>query len=467
MRLQSFTAPVRLLPGYTILLALAAFAAPCHPQISPSPQVARTSSTTSFAQVLQNHNARRLHILYVHGIGDDGPNDLDSYYLRRGMCTVLHCDKGERDGVETGGLLFANTGSFLPGAPPPHLLFFGQPIFPVDASGHSKVWDASAPFLRRFRLDPGKTGEAKSQPVYVDELNWWPIVFALKCQYMVAADVSLVGPDKTTLGNCSPNTETKKKKKKAPLGPSYQFITETQYKELLKTPKQGAFLNRKLKDGLMDWGFTDAVVSLGPMRQLLLEGLQQLIQQAIPLPDDPASDPSQEQEFIIVTHSLGSYLIFAALDTSASPSSSGPYDFSYVLGRTSHVYFFANQLRLLEMANLDLGTGSNFTQHLASWVNARKRYLESARDAGNRAPAQIVAWNDASDLLTWEVPSLCGVSVKNYTVRNTFNWFGIAEGPSKAHDYYGLNKKVIDEMLHGEPAPMPEDCPTDDAAVRH
>jgi hypothetical protein len=98
-------------------------------------------------------------------------------------------------------------------------------------------------------------------------------------------------------------------------------------------------------------------------------------------------------------------------------------------------------------------------------VNARKAYLASVRDTRNEAPAQIVAWNDASDLLTWEVPSLCGVSVKNYTVRNAFNWFGIAEGPSKAHDYYGLNKQVIHEMLHGERIAAPEPCPTDSTAT--
>jgi hypothetical protein len=117
------------------------------------------------------------------------------------------------------------------------------------------------------------------------------------------------------------------------------------------------------------------------------------------------------------------------------------------------------------MANLDVGAGSNFTQHLGSWVNARKVYLASVRDTRNEAPPQIVAWNDASDLLTWEVPAICGISVKNYTVRNASNWFGFAEGPTKAHDYYGLNKKVIHEMLHGERIAAPAPCPTDSAAT--
>src|SRR5215469_3086812 len=426
-------------------------------QTTPPPPQTPATNTRSFADVLKNHQ-HPLHILYVHGIGDDGPTDLDSYYLRRGMCETLHCSKSQRDGVMVGQLVFADSGPFRAHATPPPISFLGQTVFPVDASGGSELWDASTPFLRRFRL------AAPGPPVYVDELNWWPLVFALKCRYMVAADATLVGADTNNLENCS--------RDKVPYGTtghfsSYPFISKQEATQLELLPKRGALVNRKLKSGLMDWAFTDAVLSLGPMRQLMIEGLRQLIQQAMQPPDDNSPDTAASQEFIIVTHSLGSYLIFAALDsTGADPSST--QNLSYVFAHTSRVYFFANQLRLLEMANLDLSLGSNFKQHLTGWVNARTAYLASAGISPNENPLQIIAWNDASDLLTWEVPPICGVEVENHTVRNTFNWFGLAESPTKAHDYYGLNPKVIHGLMnsnfHAEPQTCPATSPVASAA---
>jgi hypothetical protein len=399
----------------------------------------------------------------VHGIGDDGPTDRDSYYLRRGICETLGCARAHRDGDEMQAPVFANSGPFLAHSTPPALTFLGQPIFPTDPSGHSEVWDASAPFFRRYKLTP-----AEGQSVYVDEVNWWPLVFAVKCRYMVAEDAKLLGID-------APKKSTPKKPRTSPLSDctqpavqdaatghysSFPFITQAEEEQLLALPHRGAYVNREVKNSLMDWGFTDAVLSLGPMRQLLLEGLQQVIQLAVPLPPDPSLDPSQPQEFVIVTHSLGSYLIFAALDS--SPQSSGaatPYDLNYVLEHTSHVYFFANQLRLLEMANLDLAKGPNLTQHLAAWVNAHNRRIASS---GGEAepPARIIAWNDPSDLLTWEVPPICGLVVENHVVKNSFSWFGLIESPTKAHDYYGLNPRVMHEMLYAEERPTPAPaCP--------
>ena len=442
------------LTGVFTLLALSA-----QSQQPATPPTPATSSTSSLADILKSHNAHRLHILYVHGIGDDGPSDRDSFYLRRGMCETLACDRAHRDGEEIQGPVFANSGHFAAGSTPPSLTFFDQKIFPANARGQ-KMWDASAPFFRRYKLTP-----SEGQSVYVDEIDWWPLVFAVKCRYMVAEDARLIGVDK-------PKKSTPQKPKTSPISdctqpevpdpsghyPSYPFISTEEETNLLSLAHQGAHFNREVKSGLMDWGFTDAVLSLGPMRQLLLEGLQQVIQLAVQLPADPTLDASQAQEFVIVTHSLGSYLIFAALDSPPqTPSSSAASDFNYVLEHTNRVYFFANQLRLIEMANLD-PTGSGLAQHLTAWVNARKQL--SPQELLNEPRAQIVAWNDPSDLLTWEVPSICGIVVENHTVNNSFDWFGIIESPTKAHDYYGLNKKVIHDMLHSEEKPVePQPCP--------
>jgi hypothetical protein len=434
----------------SVLLTLCFTVNPLKGQTASAVPAASDNKGPSFADALKNRK-HPLHILYVHGIGDDGLDDYDSYYLRRGICETLHCPKNERDGKLESDFIFANSAEFKPHATPPYLSFLGQVVFPVDSSGGSELWDASTPFLRRFKLAAGIS------PVYVDELNWWPLVFALKCRYMVAPDAALVGADKTTLGHCA-----REKQAYSNTGhfSSYPFISPEEAARLEQIPKRGALINRSLKGSLLDWGFTDAILSLGPMRKILLDGLGQLIQLAVQTPAAESPDATSPEEFIIVTHSLGSYLIFAALDTSnpADPDSATSY--TYLLAHTSRVYFFANQLRLLEMANLDVAKDSNLARHLNGWVNTRTAYLSSIGEKAGQNPPQIVAWNDASDLLTWEVPPICGVVVENHTVQNTFNWFGLVEGPTKAHDYYGLNPKVIHGVLNSSSHNEPPPCPT-------
>jgi hypothetical protein len=80
------------------------------------------------------------------------------------------------------------------------------------------------------------------------------------------------------------------------------------------------------------------------------------------------------------------------------------------------VFFFANQLRLLELASLDGPTDRNLATHLKSWSKLRCDYLKSEPGAsqGNCRPPRITALNDPSDLLTWTVPNLPGIEVELY-----------------------------------------------------
>ena len=222
-------------------------------------------------------------------------------------------------------------------------------------------------------------------------------------------------------------------------------------------PPKGARANRALKTGLMDWGFSDAVLALGPLRLYVLDGIRQLILKS--QGDSRATGISDstrqpvDQEFIIVCHSLGSYLIFSALDVhqttikTTTVQQSGNR-FEQVLERTSMVFFFANQLRLLELASLDGPTDRNLATHLESWGKLRCDYLNSKPGASQGCrPPRITALNDPSDLLTWTVPNLPGVEVENYTVRNSTRWFWFIENPTKAHNNYARDKRAIREML--------------------
>src|SRR5262249_10558480 len=148
-------------------------------------------------------------------------------------------------------------------------------------------------------------------------------------------------------------------------------------------------------------------------------------------PESRAGDPAHpqvEQEFIIVTHSLGSYLAFSALDIDSSLNDSANIQsfsgtLQQILARTPLVYFFANQVRLLELASLDHTNEKNLVTHLESWGKIRCEYLKSLSGSTQECqPPRITALNDASDLLTWTIPPLPNVEVKNVTVKNGPRW---------------------------------------------
>ena len=159
---------------------------------------------------------------------------------------------------------------------------------------------------------------------------------------------------------------------------------------------------------------------------------------------------------VIVSHSLGSYLIFSALDIdqatekTATVQQSGS-NFKEILEHTSSVYFFANQLRLLELADLHRPGESDIETHLDDWARLRCEYLKSLPGATQECQRpRITALNDPSDLLTWTVPSMRAVDVENYSVKNSTHWFWLFENPTKAHSNYARDKRAIKEMLKSD-----------------
>jgi len=421
--------------------------------LSSSAQTGSTSSnsqTTSLGDSIHRTDGKQLHIFYLHGIGSDGPGDHDSQALRQGICDfVKDCMvyAGEPDGTE-----YADQDEFALNVPPPPLKYLGQEVWRKDHSGdRSTEWNAAAPFVVHWKL-----ARYHSAPtIYVDEINWWPLVFSLKCRQIVENDAALVGPSADTIKLCS-----RKQPDESEDGRfiSYDWIPTEDAPRLLALAHRGALVNRKLKNGILDWGFSDAVLALGPLRTYLLDGIRQLILKSVAISPDGirggGATPANDQEYVIVSHSLGSYLIFAALDIgpatlkTATVQNSGDA-FKDVLRRTSLVYFFANQLRLLELASLDGSSDKNLVTHLEDWGRLRCEYLNPS--SGSTQPCarpKIIALNDPSDLLTWTVPEqIASVEVQNVVVKNTRHWFWLIASPTKAHDNYAKNKNAVGQML--------------------
>lgn len=397
---------------------------------------------TTLADSLKRAENTQLHIFYVHGMAFDGPNHSDSAVLRKSICKFLRdCTRptGEFDGRE-----YADRDKFALDTPPPQLAYVGQQVW----SG--KEWNAAAPFVDHWKLV-----RHNAPTIYIDEINWWPLVFAVKCRLIIAKDAEYVGPTATYIDSCSssqPDGRTPGRYL------SYSWIDPSDAQRLKALPARGALLNRRFKNYVLDWGFTDAVLAVGPMRSLLLEGIRQVVLKSVRVAADGsrggAVEPSPNQEFVIVSHSLGSYLIFSALDLDLTESDGSKMqrwkkEFAEILSRTSTVYFFANQLRLLELANVDVTNRKNMVQHLEAWGLLRRQYLDSLNLPSRNAvsPPQIVAWGDPSDLLTWSVPELTTVVVKNRYVKNATHWFWLFESPTGAHRNYDANKSVIRAMF--------------------
>jgi len=414
----------------------------CRAQSTLAPSVS-SQSPKSLGEQLRHSEGKEIHVFYIHGIGSDGPKDRDSRALRKSICEYLK-DCTTPEGTAIGEWDYAARDEFQLDASVPSLEYMDNPIWKDQ-----EEWQAAAPYAVHFQL-----ARSNGPTLYVDELNWWPLTFALKCRQLIAGDASFVAPNKTRIDTCStrePNAGVPHRFK------SYDWISADEAARLRRLPARGAKLNRQLKSDLMDWSFSDAVMALGPLRLYVLDGIRQLILKS--LTDESSASQAAatgaraSQEFVIVSHSLGSYLIFSALDMDQMTANTvaaeqARNDLQEILKRTSLVVFFANQLRLLEFGGLDGPSERNIATHLKDWSKVRCEYLKSLPGAQQECkPPRIVALNDPSDLLTWTVPALGGIDVENYSVRNSTRWLWLFENPTTAHSNYATDKRAIKEML--------------------
>jgi hypothetical protein len=414
----------------------------CPAQSTPAADVS-SQPPKSLGEELRHPEGKEIHIFYIHGIGSDGPKDRDSRTLRKSICDYLK-DCTTPEGTPIGEWDYADRDEFHLDALVPALEYMDEQVWKSQ-----EEWHAAAPYAVHFQL-----ARTNGPTLYVDELNWWPLTFSLKCRQIIAADAFLVAPSKTRINTCStrePNAGVSQRFK------SYDWISKVEATRLRQLPARGARANRQLKSDLMDWGFSDAVMALGPLRTYVLDGIRQLILKS--LADAPAASQANatraraNQEFVIVSHSLGSYLIFSALDMNQMTANTATAeqtrnDLQQILKRTSLVVFFANQLRLLELVGLDGPSERNIATHLEDWGKVRCEYLKSLPNAPQECkPPRIVALNDPSDLLTWTVPALGDIHVENYSVRNSTHWLWLFENPTSAHRNYATDKRAIKEML--------------------
>jgi len=436
---------------------------------------------TTIGSALDSSDQHPVHILYVHGIDQVGAGD--SSLLRESICTQLKLcavDDWKNAGVE-----FADKGEFAPGLPPPALQYLGTPVW-----NSPEEWSAAAPFVVHWVVHL----RGHRAPLIVDEINWWPIVMALKCRRVMVPEAYLAGPDRYLLQVCSEQSA----QNPGGLGRFYPWVAPDQAQKLEKIHPHAVLVNRNLKSSLVDWGLADVLLATGPMGGILRDGVRQLMAKSAAFDANHAEsagngagqydwrtqlthDNALDQEFVGVTHSLGSYLYFNTLaleNFGLAPAEQSPDDAAritkeenavrYIFERTSLVYFFANQLQMLEITNLEnappastyqsrglaappipTNPAANFRSLVGKWKQMQTNFQATLHPGDQVAQkrVQVVAFSDPSDVISFRVPRIGDVDVVNLYVKNAARWFGLLESPGAAHRYYARNKSVLRVMF--------------------
>jgi hypothetical protein len=199
----------------------------------------------------------------------------------------------------------------------------------------------------------------------------------------------------------------------------------------------------------MNWGLSDAAMAMGPMRAYFRKTMNEAFEFATQLADPQSS----KQEFVVISASLGSFVVLDALVNDRHPTDAG----HRVATQNPLLYFFANQWALLDLARIEgLPSSLEIEQFgatapespvnlLQAWVGAAEIGAESA------ITKQIIAFSDPSDILTYRVPKIPGALVVNLYDRNEISWFGLFANPMKAHSGHAQNAAVLKSMFATHP----------------
>lgn len=256
--------------------------------------------------------------------------------------------------------------------------------------------------------------------------------------------------------------------------------------------KKRAWLNKSLREGLVDDGFSDALAYAGKAGERIRNVVRKAICYSMSgkLSDNDACDlGTDNHRFAFITHSLGSRVVFDALhvgeEEKAKATIMAEKNNNYSLmqkheaiesvsAKTVAIYMLANQLPLLEMAGVsgaaDRKSGAAGTQ---AFINGEAvavqgsgligRFLQDRSDALDKVPMlkkmektpfSIAAFSDPNDLLSYSLRTSGmikrpDVEVADVWVRNAIN-FVVFANPNAAHQDYWKNNDVIELLVGGK-----------------
>lgn len=366
----------------------------------------------------KGHN-KMVQILYVHGMRADA-SDASKYMVESLLASPLlkgaTATAGDRQPITLS-------------ASPRSATVAGHAVWAFDPATADEAWRRSLPFVIHTRI------RGSDPEIIVTEVNWWPLLMALRCRFLVVPDAELAGPHRAQLEICSRDRDGKNGAE----DPYFPWIDKAEADRLIASrPGSGgsAKANGFIKRNVFNWGIADAVISLGPMQELLRQSIDKAAELAL------AEAPAGSRR-VLVAESLGS---FVAMDSARDAPQLAQF-----IGETRDFYFLANQFALLELGRIEglipptpqPAAKGVATPATPSAATQRPSPLETLRQlvtgtGANTAvlgakPAQVVAVSDPSDMLTYNVPQIPNITVSNLYWRFSGGLFKIFANPLKAH----------------------------------
>ena len=299
-------------------MVLAAFAWLALATGATAAPVEGSEAIRTVSDLLRTHPNAPIHIIFIHGIRTETRGS--SLEFQAHLCSHI---AGGCSGVTR------SLSSVLYMGPRPAASYLGGAIW-----GSDETWNASQPFVDHYVYE-----RPSGPPIIVDEINWWPLVFPIKCRALIGPDAQLAGPERRIINLCA-NLAVKDGQLQPAYPDHYAWLTRAEAAALVAAKPWGggaAWANRALKTEILDWGVSDAVISLGVMKtylhrtvQCAMENIAQFDPGSAPVVTaTDASSPAattahrcenearapRDARFVIVSHSLGSFLL---LDTFAA-----------------------------------------------------------------------------------------------------------------------------------------------------
>jgi hypothetical protein len=381
-----------------------------------------SGSVTKLSQLLGN-SAAPLRIVFLHGVGDHCPGyalDRVKGWLKDSTAKELGLVRQDKGAVTQHKI---NLSVFMGGAPDPNSN--------VQFEVHTYRW--KLPEI------------AEEIPVQAMEITWSNLTQWLKTDQLSYDDPTVFTDQHEVVADCV-------------LAPDPKVVPP------IKTPPSRLWLDRVVKESVLDRDLADAVVYAGTYGSVIERGVAEALCHALTaqMEDDKrciwptgSAAGADKNRYLFVTHSLGGRILYDLLinltghDTEAklNPFSADelrvatPF-VSQMLAQTPAVYLMANQLSLIGLANVDTDARSangpipylefnaqnapidkyplsgidilhgRHRDVLSSLAAARTEAIGKFRpNEGRLTPVpnlNIIAFNDTNDLLTWHIPSWYG-----------------------------------------------------------
>jgi len=230
--------------------------------------------------------------------------------------------------------------------------------------------------------------------------------------------------------------------------------------------KRRATLNRRMKSELLNDGFGDAVLYLN---ENFKPKIQAPVTNAIFSILEDGFAPADQ--FIIITHSLGSKLTFDSLNVLSErlrrEDKLQAAAMTNLALHTTYLVMLANQVPLLRLGD------TNVITDMQRKPSAVQQFLQMRQGADQHGPErppamspllQVIAVTDANDLLSYPLregdlfsDSIGEIKFGNVLICNAPVFLHWVANPLKAHEGYFDNPKLIKLLLKGSRT-KPKSC---------